>query len=757
MRGWLICVSLFCTLGLLAIAQAQPPAAINPSYQVRLRYKIDAELQQRYALYKQMLARLQAAGFQPAPGRPREELYGDSLSGVMPATGLGALRLERFLRTAILVPTGYQLPTDAEKTVLVRLELALTGPDRQKELFERAKEQLKTMGFIENEAHDHANHTRLLGRLSVPALDGLLKDTMETPIPSSFKSASMVQQKQPLVRLAIVIAETAPPQADVARATPAPAGKEYLDKISPDLKAFLAKVPEGDLDKLMRVELVLVGNQLTDRFRSQLIHSETRFVTEGSIGNIVTGLTTPSRLTALAQQSEISTVRLPQLPRTPAIPSINAIEFIPLGKNLGTSPYVSTLVSLEPKPATRAVIIGDDFRGYQKLLGEGLPKNTKLIDATAELSLDFKPAPEAEGQDIGQSAKIARGFLKQFPHDEVILVRIDPSTPYQLNQVGEAILGRPWLTPSLIARRDEFKDETSRIESEKLEMRVIRQRIQRDFNLDDVTKAKRDDYRDRQAKLDAREKAHYEQGLRFEAFIHEVASLKGANTACISLQWTDGYTDIPGYAPQLRQLSRDILRGANWYQAVVLRPGQVFTGLYRDVDNDGDMEFSHRSSGRKDLAFLAWDSSKGGAKEPLLPDNTVVQVTLNWFEVHASGDVTDDKYRKPLADFTLNVLKQRDPTGKQLPADAFEVVARTPALPDRVEHNNRGSYYQTIVRFTVPAGGGRYALQLTGTPPAGTGEVGEKAEIHPKITLEVVDPAKRAAGRVVFESVATPE
>ena len=102
MRGWLICVSLFCTLGLLAIAQAQPPAAINPSYQVRLRYKIDAELQQRYALYKQMLARLQAAGFQPAPGRPREELYGDSLSGVMPATGLGALRLERFLRTAIL-------------------------------------------------------------------------------------------------------------------------------------------------------------------------------------------------------------------------------------------------------------------------------------------------------------------------------------------------------------------------------------------------------------------------------------------------------------------------------------------------------------------------------------------------------------------------------------------------------------------------------------------------------------------------------
>ncbi len=757
MRGWLICVSLFLTLSLLALAQAQTPTASSLAYQVRLRYKIDAELQQRYALYKQMLARLQSAGFQPAPGRPREELYGDSLAGVMPANGLGTLRLERFLRTALLVPVGYQLPTDAEKTVLVRLELTLTGPDRQKELSERAREQLKTLGLIENEGYDHVNYTRILGRLPVPALETLLKDSMETPIPSSFKSITLVHQKQPLVRLAVVIAEASPPQPDVSRSSPAPAGKEYLDKISPDLKALLVKIPETDLDKLMRVELVLVGNQLTDRFRSQLIHSETRFVTEGSIGNIVTGLTTPSRLTALAQQAEISTVRLPQLPRTPAISSVNAIEFLPLGKHLGTSPMVTTVAYQQTKPVSKAVIIGDDFRGYQKLLGESLPKQTRFIDATAELSMEFRPAPEAEGQDMGHSTKVARGFLKQYPAEEVILVRIDPSTPYQLKQVGEAILGRSWLSPSLLARQDEFKEETSRIESEKLEMRVIRQRIQRDFNLDDATKAKREDYRLRQAKLDAREKAHYEQGLRIEAFVNDVILLKGATSACIAMQWTDGYTDIPGSAPQLRTLPHDVLRGSSWYQAIALRPGQVFTGLYRDLNNDQVMEFNQRGTGRKDLAFLAWDASKGGANEPILPENTVVQVTLNWFEVHAVSDSGEDKYRKPLSNFTLNVLKQRDPTGKQLPADVFEVVARTPAVPDRVEHSNRGSHYQAIVRFTVPAGGGRYALQLAGTPPNGTGEVGERAEIHPKISLDVVDPVKRALGRVVFESVATAE
>nr|HMP16873.1 hypothetical protein [Gemmatales bacterium] len=514
-----------------------------------------------------------------------------------------------------------------------------------------------------------------------------------------------------------------------------------------------------DLDKLMRVELVLVGNQLTEQFRSQLIHSETRFITEGSIGPIVTGLTTPTRLTALAQQPGISTVRLPQLPRNPAIPSINAIEFVPLGKQAGSSATARAVAAQEPKPATKAVIIGDDFTGYENLLGEGLPKNTILIDTTAELSLDFKPAETSGTSGLGQSTRVAQGFLRQYPHDEVILVRIDPTAPFQLNETAKAILGDPWITPALIARKDEYKDEASRIESEKLEMRVLRQRIQQDFNIDDATKAKREEYRQKQAQLDAREKAHLEHGRRIEAFIKAVAQLKGANSVCIAFQNYDGYTDIAGSAPQIRFLTREHLRDTNWYQAVSLRPGQVFTVLFRDTDNDGIMEFTQKPQlppgERKDLAFLAWDSKEGGSRQKLLPENTVVQVTLNWMEIHSSNTEGVDIYRRPLSNFTLNVLKQRDPTGKELPADAFEVVARTPPVPDRVENSPRASYYQAIVRFTVPPGGGRYALQLVGKPVSG--EAGEKAEIHPKITLDVVDPVQRPLGRVVFESVATVE
>lgn len=754
MRGSLHYLSLLSFLSLITLAHAQPLA--TSAYQVRLRYKIDADLQQRYASYKDMLGRLNSVGFQAAPGRPREELYGDSLAGTLPASGISTLRLERFLRTAILIPTGYQLPNDAEKTVLVRLELAVTGPDRQLELFDKAREQLKPLGLIENEGYDHQNFTRILGRLPVPALDMLLKESIETTLPTSFKTVSAAPGKAPLVRLAIVIAEASPPQPDVARPSPAPAGKEFLDKISPDLKTLLAKLPEADLKKLIQVELVLRDMSLSESFRLQLLRSETLYLTEGSFGPIVSGLAAPERLALLAQQPEISTVRLPQTVRLPARSNDAAFEFIPLGRELLPHARV-TPVSYQPAKPKKAVIIGDDFHGFQKLLGEGLPRNTSFLDVTSELNLDFMPNPTAEGNEIGHSARQAVAFLRKYPHEHVTLVRVDSSTPYQTLQVGEAILGRPWLTPALLARKSEFEDAGVRIESEKLDLRVARRILQRDYTLDDATKAKREEYRKKQEALDAKEKLHLAKGRRFDQFIDDLKQLEGAVTTALTLQWVDGYADMPGSNPHVRFLTNDVLRGSSWYQSVSLRPGQVWTGLFRDSNHDQAMEFTNKAQQtRPDLALLSWNDNQSG-KQSMLPAGAVVQVTLNWFEVHARSD--EDQHRKPMAPLNINVLKQRDPSGKTLPVDAFEVVARSPVLADRVEHGSRGSHYQSILRFTVPADGGRYALQLTGSLPIHTGDASkpERGEIHPKISLEVVDPVKRAAGRVVFESFATPE
>jgi len=519
MRWLLVCVSLLSALGLLAMAQAQPPqaAATGPTYQVRLRFKIEAELQQRYAYYKQMIARLEAAGFKAAPGRPREELYGDSLAGTLPASDIGTLRLERFLRTAVLVPTGYALPTDPEKTVLVRFDLAITGPDRQRELETLARQQLKTLGLIENTGYDNQGHTRILGRLPAPALDVLLKDSMEVAIPSSFKTTTVTGNKATLVRLAIVIAEPTPPQPDVPLPVGPPPGKEYLEKISPDLKAFLAKVPEADLEKHIRIELVLRGSHLTETLQVQLQRSEAMFITEGSFGPIVTGLTSPSRLTSLAQQPEISTVRLPQAPPGFVKSQESGVEFIRFGRHLGTGPAITPVGYDLPLPK-RLIIIGDDFRGYRSSIGAGLPRKTQFIDATAELTPDLRPLPGMDTAGVGTSTTLALDFLRSNPHNDVILVRINPTSPYQIQQVGEAILGHSWATPSFITRKEEWNDAGARIEATKLDLRVERRRVQSDFALDDATKARREEYRKKQEALDAAAKAHYEQGLRFNSF-----------------------------------------------------------------------------------------------------------------------------------------------------------------------------------------------------------------------------------------------
>lgn len=762
MRWLLVCVSLLSALSLLAMAQAQPPQASSPgiTYQVRMRFKIEAELQQRYAYYKQMIGRLEAVGFKAAPGRPREELYGDSLAGTLPAAGVGTLRLERFLRTAVLVPTSYALPTDAEKTVLVRFDLAITGPDRQRELENLARQQLKTLGLIENVGYDNQSHTRILGRLPVPALDVLLKDAMETVIPSSLKTNTVILNKAPLVRLAIVLAEPSPPQPDVPLPPGPPPGRDYLEKISPDLRALLGKLPEADFEKHMRIELVLRGSQLTDSLQTQLQRSEAMFITEGSFGPIVSGLVSPSRLTILAQQPEISTVRLPQAPPGFVKSQESGVDFIRFGRHLGTGPAVTPVGFDFPLPK-RLVIIGDDFRGYQSNIGTSLPRNTRFIDATAELTPDLRPLPGMNAAGIGMSTALAIEFLRSNPHNDVILIRINPTSPYQIQQIGQAILGHPWATPAFISRKDEWNDAGARIEATKLDLRIERRRVQSDFALEESTKTRREEYRKKQAALDVAEKEHYEQGLRFNAFTNDMLSLKGAVSVAVMMQWNPGYADLPGSPPHLRFVSTEALRSSAWYQAVANRPGQVWTGLFRDFDGDNIMEWTtNQHVGRPDLAFLAWRAfGATSVSQQMLPENAVVEVILNWFEVHAPGSDDSDQYRKPLANLHINVLKQRDPTGKMLPPDVFEVVARTPFTADRVENSPRGAHYQSIVRFTVPTGGGRFALQVTGAVPGSTGGIatGEKAEIHPKITLSVVDPVKRAAGRVVYEVLATPE
>ncbi len=231
-----------------------------------------------------------------------------------------------------------------------------------------------------------------------------------------------------------------------------------------------------------------------------------------------------------------------------------------------------------------------------------------------------------------------------------------------------------------------------------------------------------------------------------------------------------------------------------WFQAAGNTRGQTWTGLFQDADGNGFMEFAPpgyrlpKGQWSTELNFLAWQPY-GQARQPDLPAGARVHLSLQWREPHdpdyfaVSGG--EDFYRKPLADLRLSLLRQRDPSAQALPADAFDLVAVTSGIPERLEHKPEGSIYEIVLETTLEKAG-RYALQVerplgdqwmlvmdpvqkrltfargpslvpSGLRPLGVATLPllEKHwELQPRLFVDIVDGTRRA-GRAVLADFAT--
>ena len=130
--------------------------------------------------------------------------------------------------------------------------------------------------------------------------------------------------------------------------------------------------------------------------------------------------------------------------------------------------------------------------------------------------------------------------------------------------------------------------------------------------------------------------------------------------------------------------------------------GQAWTGLYRDVDRNGAMEFAPPDQpllpGRwnRELNFIGWQPYDG-ARKTELPKDTRLHVSLQWREPHEPDYYQlgeGDLYRQPLAGMRITLLRQRDPDAKTLAADMFEVVGRTCGWPQRIQHLPGAAMYE---------------------------------------------------------------
>src|SRR5262249_38750950 len=159
---------------------------------------------------------------------------------------------------------------------------------------------------------------------------------------------------------------------------------------------------------------------------------------------------------------------------------------------------------------------------------------------------------------------------------------------------------------------------------------------------------------------------------RYRDHLGTLLDLEGIAIVAMPLVWHDGLP-LGGTSPLSRWADGQPLRRPLWFQSIGNTRGQAWTGLYQDADGNGIMEFASPTTPLKpgrwshELNFIAWQPYQG--KQALdLPAGARVRVSLQWREPHDPDYFVRvsqrDVYRRPLADLSLTVLRQRDPEGK---------------------------------------------------------------------------------------------
>lgn len=598
-----------------------------------------------------------------------------------------------------------------------------------------------------------------------------------------------VDRTQAVERLAPVLAVRVipEPQGSEPPQPPEPDRAVPVNKLSVDLRKLLAELGEAS-GRPIRVEVLLreTPNEYEIRWQNALDELQQLMSLEGRLGPLVTGLVRPTEIPTIAQRPEVSTIRLPQMPRTADLGNDDtdannpSVDFVPLFRHPTDPQPLEALI--RHRGDGRMAVVDVDFSGYEKLVGNRLPHRTRLLDFTGERTSDLTPEPGQNGNNLGSGTRLAL-LLAQYQPDELLLVRIAPDAPYMLEQIVRSMEGKGWRSEATVRRETELRRDASRLSQERADLRVQRRLLLNNFEQNEEIKAAQEALQRAERDLESRERALKERQGRFLQLISQAHLLRGVQTVLIGPLWTDGHPNLPQLSSRQRYLylhrtaSGERLPDIAWIQAVPRQPGSTWQTLFRDVDKDEAWDFRSdvKAQTLKDVVWLAWRPfprriGNGSGRDqdgqtpviPQLPAGAVVQVTLQWQEVHDPAwkqDWNDDVYRQPLASFRIVALRQRDPEGKLgLPSDLFTAVARSPEWVDRIDNDRRTAIYETKARFQVPEGGGRFAIRIEGSAPESILPPGAnrlpnepRAEYRPMLRVEVIDPVHRRQGQVVFE------
>ena len=807
-----------------AAVQAQAPAPPPPEkYKATLRYHIPAPRDSHVALYDAMIRHLQKIGFEFDPPlekhaeTDREDRAKNYLTGYIKAANKLRILDPLVVQSVLLMPFApeeYKLPDEGDAPVTVRLDLGGNlNPDRQRELANQTRVLLRELGFKEPVGYDQRGYalkpyTRIVGTIPRGKLDLLNRDLRNHPagwlgpviprgeIPSPLRDISPVQVIEVL------------PDGVAIKELPVvlPRGPEELEKISDELWQLI-KADKPATEKI-RVQTGFVGTIDADLqgWKQTLEQFAPGFFVEGQLGPYVTGMIGPSQVKFLATAPTVSFIRLPRVPSVDVDPTIKA-----KGDN-AKALQQSNLKELHERgykgKGVRLGIIDRDFRGWEKLVQQkDLPAKTRIVDLTTELDPEIYPQPYLGDKNaIGHGTLCAQAAALAAPEAEIVLIRVDVVDPYHLADVLRYVQGGRF-SNTVELRNGDMLTRAGALQTRRAFLLEERKLIIDDFkdetDLHDYLDflgpvfawlySDREWHRQRMDFHQQLEVEHRRREERYRAHLKAIESLEGIPIVVNALAWNSGYP-IGSGSPLSRMLDEPG-KGPLWFQAVGNTRGQTWFGPHRGVVGDPGVWFTpdpvKLPKGRwtPEVNFLAWQPHLGTMK-PDLPNKAKLRLTLQWREAHDPDYYLpaddEDLYRRPLANLRLQLLRQRDPETKKLSADAFDLIARTGAWPQRLEHLPSGSVYEHVLEVPL-AEAGRYAIRvekqvdtqwlfvqhperktpafalLQGLTPTGIRPLGaptlpalEKTwDLRMRAFVEVLDDTNRLQGRAVFTDFPT--
>ncbi len=457
----------------------------------------------------------------------------------------------------------------------------------------------------------------------------------------------------------------------------APVVPKELEKVAPELRDSLDKADPARLE----VILARTPAEGDHQWYALLKTAVPGLVVEGRLGPLVTVRAALNQAKVFAALPEVAAVRLPRVAR----PRLEAAEAVEAWDPLLASGAAKLHAMNRKGRGTRVAVIDGDFSGWRDLKGKRLPDDTMMVDLTRARNDDLQPDP-GDGKSLGHGVHVALAVMLAAPEAELVLVRIDPAAPYMLQEVARAMNREVIASESLTNRRAHLDAVRVVLDQEQIVLRDERRRIlgqfadltQKDLLLkkkektgltaDEEEQLKQileyEDYAKKQADWDRRDREYHDALDRYVQLVQDLSGLRTVRVAACGLVWNDGHPADTTSA-LTRYFDDQPFTAALWFQAAGDARGQAWSGMFRDEDGDGAMEFDSAAGSPNDqpwqrqLDFLSW-APDGGKTMLDLPAGVRVRVSLQWREVHdpEAGRPGEDPYVKPLADPRIVVLNQ---------------------------------------------------------------------------------------------------